>query len=69
MGPFHDGLGRNDPDFPWDRLTGESLIYASMRTLQNGLESVFSTIAEAVSTRPGMQLVLSVGPILDQSVK
>jgi zeaxanthin glucosyltransferase len=65
MGPFHDGLGRNDPDFPWDRLTGEPLIYASMGTLQNGLESVFSTIAEAVSTRPGMQLVLSVGPILD----
>jgi zeaxanthin glucosyltransferase len=64
-GPFHDGLGRIESDFPWDRLTGEPLIYASMGTLQNGLESVFSTITEAIGTRPGMQLVLSIGPALD----
>jgi MGT family glycosyltransferase len=36
-----------------------------MGTLQNGLESTFSTIAEAVGTRPGMQLVLSIGESLD----
>jgi len=41
------------------------LIYASLGTLQNGLESVFSTIAEGVSDRSGMQLVLSVRPALD----
>jgi zeaxanthin glucosyltransferase len=64
-GPFHDGSGRSDPDFPWDRLTGEPLIYASMGTLQNGLKSMFSTIAEAVGPRPGMQLVLAIGPVLD----
>jgi zeaxanthin glucosyltransferase len=64
-GPFHDGRGRIESDFPWDRLTGEPIIYASMGTLQNGLESVFSTIAEAVGRRPGMQLVLSIGPTLD----
>jgi MGT family glycosyltransferase len=60
-GPFHDGLGRIESDFPWDRLTGEPLVYASMGTLQNGLESVFSAIAQAVEPRPGMQLVLSIG--------
>jgi zeaxanthin glucosyltransferase len=32
-GPFHDGLGRIESDFPWDRLTGEPLVYASMGTL------------------------------------
>ena len=64
-GPFHDGLGRIESDFPWDRLTGEPLIYASIGTLQNGLESVFQIIAEAVGDRPGMQLVLSIGPALD----
>ena len=64
-GPFHDGLGRIESDFPWNRLTGEPLIYASMGTLRNGLESVFTSIAEAVGTRPGMQLVLSIGPSLD----
>jgi MGT family glycosyltransferase len=36
-----------------------------MGTLQNGLESVFTSIAETVGTRPGMQLVLSIGPSLD----
>ncbi|HUD63366.1 MAG TPA: nucleotide disphospho-sugar-binding domain-containing protein [Candidatus Sulfotelmatobacter sp.] len=64
-GPFHDGLGRIESDFPWNRLTGEPLIYASMGTLQNGVESVFTSIADAVGTRPGMQLVLSIGPSLD----
>jgi zeaxanthin glucosyltransferase len=64
-GPFHDGLGRIESDFPWNRLTGEPLVYASMGTLQNGLESVFTSIAEAVGTRPGMQLVLSVGTGVD----
>ena len=64
-GPFHDGTGRVEADFPWDRLTGEPLIYASLGTLQNGLESVFSAIAEGVGDRSGMQLVLSVGTLLD----
>ena len=64
-GPFHDGLGRIESDFPWDRLTGEPLVYASMGTLQNGLEAVFSAIAQAVKPRPGVQLVLSIGDSLD----
>jgi MGT family glycosyltransferase len=60
-GPFHDGAGRTDVDFPWERLTGEPLIYASMGTLQNGLENVFCAIAEAVTLDRDVQLVLSVG--------
>jgi MGT family glycosyltransferase len=65
-GPFHDGAGRSAPDFPWDRLTGEPLIYASMGTLQNGLESVFSTISEAVEkSGVKMQLVLSIGAAVE----
>lgn len=65
-GPFHDGLGRINLDFPEERLTGDALIYASLGTLQNGLESVFSMIAEAVGERPGLQLVMSIGPTLDE---
>ncbi|MBV8216523.1 MAG: hypothetical protein JOZ08_25175 [Verrucomicrobia bacterium] len=39
-GPFHDGMGRTQVDFPWEKLTGEPLIYASMGTVLNGnLES------------------------------
>ena len=35
------------PDFPWDRLDGRPLVYASLGTLQNGKESVFRKFAEA----------------------
>jgi zeaxanthin glucosyltransferase len=64
-GPFHDDASRVDVDFPWERLTGEPLIYASMGTLQNGLESVFRAIAEAAAPRRNVQLVLSIGGHLD----
>jgi zeaxanthin glucosyltransferase len=64
-GPFHDGAGRREIEFPWERLTGEPLIYASMGTLQNGLENVFRAIAEAVTLNGDVQLVLSVGNHLD----
>jgi MGT family glycosyltransferase len=36
-----------------------------MGTAQNGLEDLFNTIAQAVGERAGMQLVLSIGPVLD----
>jgi MGT family glycosyltransferase len=63
-GPLHDGHGRIPSDFPWDRLTGDTLIYASMGTLQNGSEGVFRIIAAAASA-PGRQVVLSIGQNLD----
>jgi zeaxanthin glucosyltransferase len=64
-GPFHDGAGRIEVDFPWDRLTGEPLIYASMGTLMNGLGHVYRTIAAATAKQKGVQLVLSIGDQLD----
>jgi zeaxanthin glucosyltransferase len=60
-GPFHDGRGRPDVDFPWDRLTGEPLIYASMGTIMNGRADVFRTIAAGVAKHKNTQLVLSIG--------
>ncbi len=47
--------------FPWERLTGEPLIYASMGTLVNGLTDVFRIILKAATAIPGRQLVLSIG--------
>ena len=64
-GPFHDGKGRHPVDFPWDRLTGEPLIYASMGTIMNGRADVFRTIAAGVANHRGTQLVLSIGDRLD----
>ena len=60
-GPFHDDYGRERVAFPWDRLTGQPLIYASMGTLVNGLSDVFRIILKAAAAIPGRQLVLSIG--------
>jgi len=60
-GPFHDGKGRESVDFPWERLTGEPLIYASMGTILNGRLDVFRTIVAALAKHNDLQLVLSVG--------
>src|SRR6202030_1182695 len=60
-GPFHDDYGRERVAFPWERLTGEPLIYASMGTLVNGLTDVFRIILKAAAAVPRRQLVLSIG--------
>jgi len=39
-GPFHDDEGREQVPFPWEKLTGAPLIYASLGTLVNGIEHV-----------------------------
>src|SRR5215469_15496218 len=64
-GPFHDGVGRTKIDFPWERLTGEPLIYASMGTILNGNLNVFQTMVTALAKRDDLQLVLSVGDQVD----
>ncbi len=64
-GPFHDGKGREKVDFPWERLTGEPLIYTSMGTILNGRLDVFRTIVAALAKHKGLQLVLSVGDQVD----
>ena len=65
-GPFHDGDGREKVDFPWERLTGEPLIYASMGTILNGRVDVFRTIVAALTKHKDLQLVLSIGGQLDR---
>jgi zeaxanthin glucosyltransferase len=64
-GPFHNGKGREKVDFPWERLTGEPLIYASMGTILNGQVDVFRTIVAAVAKNKDLQLVLSIGDQID----
>jgi MGT family glycosyltransferase len=64
-GPFHDGNGREKVDFPWERLTGEPLIYASMGTIRNGRPDVFRAIVAALAKHKDLQLVLSLGNQVD----
>ena len=63
-GPFVDNQQRQHIDFPWHKLDGRPLIYASLGTLQNGSEEVFKTIAEACCALKA-QLALSLGGGLD----
>jgi zeaxanthin glucosyltransferase len=64
-GPFHDGVGRTKVEFPWDKLTGEPLVYASMGTVLNGNLDVFQTIVTALAKYDDLQLVLSIGDQVD----
>jgi zeaxanthin glucosyltransferase len=63
-GPFHDGKGRPDFPFPWDQLTGEPIVYASMGTVQIGNPDVLRAIVAAVSKHKALQLVLVIGNLL-----
>ncbi len=64
-GPFHDDEGKQAVSFPWKKLTGKPLIYASMGTLVNGAEHVYRTILRVASRLDGIQMVLSVGKNID----
>jgi MGT family glycosyltransferase len=46
--------------FPWERLDGRPLVYASLGTLQNRLHAIFAAIAAACANLD-VQLVLSLG--------
>jgi zeaxanthin glucosyltransferase len=63
-GPFVHTKQRPAVAFPWERLDGRPLIYASMGTLQNGSEAIFKTIAEACAGLDS-QLLISLGGGLD----
>jgi MGT family glycosyltransferase len=64
-GPFHDIGSRPKVEFPWERLTGEPMVYASMGTILNGRVDVFRAIVAALAQNKDLQLVLSVGEQID----
>lgn len=59
-GPYPSAIGRGTIPFPWERLTGQPLIFASMGTIQNQLIEIFQRIAEACDGLDA-QLVISLG--------
>jgi MGT family glycosyltransferase len=59
-GPYHSSASREPVLFPYEKLTGKPLIYASMGTLQNRLIRVFQDIATACVGLDA-QLVISLG--------
>lgn len=59
-GPYHNSSSRELVYFPYERLTEQPLIYASMGTIQNRLSGIFQCIAEACEGLD-VQLVISLG--------
>ncbi|MFM7205636.1 MAG: glycosyltransferase [Planctomycetaceae bacterium] len=59
-GPWHAPATTTAFPFPWERLDGRPLIYASLGTLQNRLADTFAAIASAVAPLHA-QLVISLG--------
>ncbi|OIP78293.1 MAG: glycosyl transferase family 1 [Oscillatoriales cyanobacterium CG2_30_44_21] len=57
---FHNPLSRAAIDFPYEKLNGKPLIYASMGTIQNRLFSTFHRIAAACQDLD-VQLIISLG--------
>jgi zeaxanthin glucosyltransferase len=63
-GPFIHARQRPAVGFPWERLDGRPLIYASLGTFQNGSEAIFRIIADACAGLDA-QLLISLGGGLD----
>jgi MGT family glycosyltransferase len=59
-GPFVDEAARPPVEFPWNRLDGRPLIYASLGTRKNSQPAIFPLIAEACDAL-NLQLVISLG--------
>jgi MGT family glycosyltransferase len=59
-GPYNNPASREPAPFPFERLTGQPLIYASMGTIQNRLMGIFQNIASACEGLDA-QLVISLG--------
>ena len=58
--PWHDEGSADEIAFPWEKLDGRPLIYASMGTLQNRQDFIFQAIAAACAGLDA-QLVISLG--------
>jgi len=65
VGPLRDARNSEFP-FPWHRLNGKPLVYASLGTLQNRKLEVFRSFAEACADLP-VQLVITHGNGLNET--
>jgi zeaxanthin glucosyltransferase len=59
-GPWVSSTARPHVDFPWDRLDGRSIVYATFGTTRNAQEPVLRMISEACQDLD-LQLVISLG--------
>lgn len=60
VGPLQQPPSRVPADFPWSRLDGRPLVYASLGTLANRLTHVFRAILDGLASE-GVQVVVALG--------
>ena len=60
-GPYTNLAIREPTPFPFEKLTGQRLIYASLGTLQNQYLWIFQAIAQACAVFLNVQLVITLG--------
>ena len=65
VGPLRREMPASPIPFPWERLDGRPLIYASLGTLQHAKRELFATMAEACAPLP-VQLVIAHNGGLDE---
>lgn len=63
-GPYHNTASREPAAFPWEKLTGQPLIYASMGSVLGNMLGIFEQIASACEGLDA-QLVISLGGSTD----
>lgn len=59
-GPWHESVSAKGTGFDWEWLDGQPLIYASLGTLQNGLDHLYRIMLDACAPLP-MQIVVALG--------
>ncbi len=59
-GPFVDATGRSSVDFPWHKLNGRPLVYASLGTTRKADPEIYQRIASACAGLD-LQLVITLG--------
>lgn len=64
-GPFARDVDRPQVDFPWERLDGRPLVYASFGTLQSQQAELFESVLSVCEGLPA-QVVLSLGGVSRQ---
>jgi MGT family glycosyltransferase len=63
-GPWANQAARPDVEFPWDKLDGRPILYASLGTTRNVQAFIFRLVAEACQEFD-LQLVISLGGRFD----
>lgn len=63
-GPYHDAVGRQSIDFPFEKINEKPLVYASLGSILGHNQQIFQYIAQACKGL-NIQLVISLGGALE----